>query len=189
MTAEKAYGYFYGIHLHFTTENYNVLKYGPNTQQARSRYDILTRDQKYRFDWLANRFTQTQDLVYACIGSEFSGLNIRYADKTDIIDAYFKFKSRRESITHNLVSEYSKYKLDGSPQPSKIIFQYLAGKYSPEFILLLDSDTEFLTQLWSSNTLSFAKPQILCLLKYKHFFSAEKYLDTIINKNEDTISA
>lgn len=188
MTPQRAFGYFYGIHLHFMDENYNVLKYGPNTAQTVSKYGSMSADQKYRFSWLADRFPETQDLVYACIGSEFAEINIRYADKNEISEAYFKFKSRRESMRHALQSNFTKYELAGEQPLQKLIFGYLAEDYCPEFILLLDKNENILERLYNSKTLAFAAPKLLKLLKYRSFFNTEKYLDIIsTNHNENTI--
>lgn len=189
MTPQKAFGYFYGIHLHFISEDYDVLKYGPNTKQAQAKFKSMSTEQKYKFQWLSTKFTETQDVVYACIASEFAEIDIRYADKVEITDAYFAFKSRRESMTHTLKSNYTKYELDGEQPLQKTIFSYFAGDYTPEFILLLDKFDNKLDSMYTSKTLSFAKPKILKLIKYRSFFNTSKYLDIISNQNENTISA
>lgn len=189
MTPQKAFGYFYGIHLHFITEEYNVLKYGPNTKQAQMKFNSMSTEQRYKFQWLSAKFSETQDLVYACIAAEFAEIDIRYADKIEITNSYFEFKSRRESMSHTLKSNYTKYEIDGEHPLQKAIFSYFAGDYAPEFILLLDRFENKLDSMYNSKTLSFAKPKILKLIKYKDFFNTSKYLDIIANQNENTISA
>lgn len=189
MTPQKAFGYFHGIHLHFVSEDYNVLKYGPNTKHAQAKFKSMSTEQRYKFQWLCTKFPETQDVVYACIAAEFAEIDIRYADKIEITDAYFDFKSRRESMSHTLKSNYTKYELDGELTLNKVIFSYFAGDYCPEFILLLDKFEDKLETMYASKTLSFAKPKILKLIKYTDFFNTSKYLDIIANKNENTISA
>jgi hypothetical protein len=189
MTPQKAFGYFYGIHLHFMSEEYNILKYGPNTKQSQSRFAAMSTDQRYKFQWVSNKWTETQDLVYACIAAEFAELDIRYADKVEITDSFFEFKSRRESMRHVLKSNYTKYEIDGEQPLQKLIFSYFAGDYCPEFILLLDKFEDKLDGMYESKTLSFAKPKLLKLKKYREFFNSTKYLDIIANQNENTISA
>lgn len=189
MSVQKAFGYFYGIHLHFVSENYNLLKYGPNTNNAKSKFNSLTVQQQYKFQWLSAKFSSTQDLVYACIAAELAELDIRYADKNEISTAFFEFKSRRESMTYALTSNYNKYELTGQQPLSKLIFGYLSGEYSPEFILLLDRIENVLDTFYESKTLSFARPKILKLIKYRTFFNTSKYLSIITNQNEDIITA
>ena len=75
ITPMKAYSYYHGLHLHFGADSYSILKYGANTKQAADKFKKLTPNQKFRFDWLANKFSKTEDLVFAIIGCELNDID------------------------------------------------------------------------------------------------------------------
>ena len=181
MSPQTAFKFYWGIHLHFSTVEYSLPKYGTNTVAAQSKYDSLSNEQKYKFLWLAEKFPITQNLVYACIGAEFSEVSIQFGTKEDIIESYFKFKSRRESISYVLQSEITKHELDNNIILDKLIFKYLVGNYSPEYVLLLAHNTDKLDKLYQSPNISWAKEKILKLIKYKDFFNSQKYIHLIEN--------
>lgn len=161
--------------------DYSILTYGVNTQAAQTKYDSLSEEQKYRFVWLANKYPQTQDLVYACIGAEFSDVSIPFGTKEEVIESYFKFKGRRESLTYHLKSEISKHELDNNIPLDKLIFKYLVGNHSPEYMLLLTHNTDKLEKLYQLPNISWAKDKILKLIKYRNFFNEKKYIHLIEN--------
>lgn len=159
--------------------SYDVLKYGINTKTAKSSYNSLTRDQMYRFEWLAGKYSNTQDLVYSCIGSQFDDVNVQFGLKQDVLDSYIKFKARRESLTYTLKCEIVKHELENNIPIDKLIFKYFIGNYSPEYVILLCNGTDDLSRLYESPNLSWAKDKILKLIKYKSFFNSAKYLPLI----------
>lgn len=188
LSPNKAFDYFFGIHLHFNTENYSVIKYGVTTAGSKSKFDSLSDSQKYKFQWLASKFgDHTQNLVYACIACEFDDLDIRYSEKIDITDAYYKFKSRRESLTYDINCNYNKYMDLESKNLKKVVFSYLSGKFSPEFIILLLTRENSFDLIYNDKTLTFAKQKLLKLIKYQDFFNTQKYLNLI--QNDNTVSA
>lgn len=173
---------YFGLTLHFTQYPYDVLKYGMNTKTAQSKYDSLTRDQLFRFEWLAGKFPDTQDLIFACIGAQFDDVNIQFGLKQDILDSYIKFKARRESLTYTIKGEMVKHELENNISIDKLIFKYFIGNYSPEYVILLCSGTDKLSRLYESPNLVWAKDKILKLIKYQSFFNVNKYLPLIENK-------
>lgn len=173
MTSQKAFNFYFGVNLHFTNEKYSMLKYGVNTKLAISKFNLLTQSQKFKFDWLASKFSNIQDLVFCCIASQFSNINIQYDNKEVILESYLKFKGRREGLTYylkNEISKYSEYKFD------KLIFKYLSNEVSPEYIILNTHDTDNILDLYKNSNFSYARPQILKLMKYKDFIPTTKYL-------------
>jgi hypothetical protein len=84
MNTKKAFNLYFGTHLHFTQKSYSVLKYGTNTKAAESKFSGMSREQLFRFDWLSNKFTDTQDLMYAIIGCEFDGVSVQFGNKDEI---------------------------------------------------------------------------------------------------------
>ena len=181
MTPQAAFKMFWGISLHFGSMDYSVLKYGTNTKAAQAKFDSMSKEQRYRFEWLATKFVDTQDLVYACIGCQFDDVNIQYGNKEDIMDAYFKFKARREAMSYNIKSDQTKHELLGFIPTNKLIFKYFVGEISPEYIILLCNETDELLDLYSSPNFSWAKDKILKLIKYISFFNSSKYLHLIEN--------
>lgn len=188
MSPQNAFKMWWGLNLHFSSIDYNMLKYGYNTRPAQSKLDSMSKAKMYRFEWLGTRFPDTQDFVYAMLGCIFSDVDVQFGKKDDILEAYYKFKSRREGMTYNLKSNMSQYESEGCPDVTKLILKYLSGKYSPEFIILLCYDTDKLSEMYNSDSLSWARGSILKLIKYGAFFNAPKYLK-IVNKNENHVIA
>ena len=183
MTPSKAYCYYHGLHLHFGSEKYSILKYGAETKQAITKFKSLTAPQKYRFQWVSDKFNTTQDVVYATIASELNELDVRFADKQSILDSYFVFKANREALSYNLSAEFIKYQSGNEFKFHQLMFNYFAKQYSPEFVLLLDNKSDNLSKILNDNLFSFARPKILKLIKYKNFFSPTKY-QYILNHEE-----
>jgi hypothetical protein len=166
----------FGIHLHFTRMDYSVVKYGTNTKSAIAKFDSLSTEQKYKFEWLATKFgNNTQDIVYACIASEFANLSVQFSPKEEIVGAYYKFKARRESMSYSLKSEVQKYLDLPDKNIDKIIVKYLVQEYSPEFILVLCDGSDNLSRLYSSPNFAWAKNNIMKVIKYESFFNTKKY--------------
>lgn len=174
MNTEKAFKMYLGMHLHFTSLKYSVLTYGTNTKSAQTKYESLTQAQRYRFEWLASKFVAPQDLVYACIGCEFAGVNLQYDTKDDVMEAYLKFKARRESLTYTIKNDISKHEILEFIPVNKLIFKYFIGQTSPEYILLISDDVALMT-LYESANMAWAREKILKLIKYSGFFNKQKY--------------
>jgi hypothetical protein len=170
---------YFGLNLHFTQNSYNVLTYGMNTKPAQTKFESMTREQGFKFEWLADKFPNTQDLVYACIGSQFDCVSVQFGLKEDVMDSYFKFKARRESLTYTIKNEISKHEIIHNLPINKLIFKYLIGEFSPEYMLLITHNTDLLLNLYESPNFSWAKDKILKLMKYKFFFNVQKYLPLI----------
>jgi len=183
MTPKKAFSYYFGLRLHFSSESYSILKYGPDTSRASDKFSKLSPGLKSKFNWMAEKFQTTQNLVYACLASELESKNCQYVSRQEILDAYFKFKGRRESMTYHLNSEFNKYDTSETHDFTNLLYAYIGGKYSPEFILLIDHTEGFLDNYLNQPEFSFVRPAVLRLIKYKDFFSPAKY-SSIINHEE-----
>lgn len=188
MNIEKTFKVYWGLHMHFTKPGFNFLKYGPNTKIAIQKFKELSQAQKYKFEWMNTRFSSMQDLVYAVIASELNELDCRFADKQAIMDSYLAFKANREALSYNLTAEFDKYKSRNEFKFHQLMFNYFAKQYSPEFVLLLDAESDNLSKILDDKLFSFARPKILKLIKYKYFFSLTKY-QHIIQNHEESISA
>ena len=186
MNQQAAFKMYWGIRLHFTQFSYNVLTYGMNTKPSQEKYDSMTKEQRFKFEWLGGKFPETQDLVYACIGSEFEDVSVQFGMREDVMDAYYKFKARRESLTHTLKSDITRHEMMGNPKLDKLIFKYFIGEVSPEYVILLCHDSAQLMELYESPNLSWAKDKILKLIKYQSFFNVTKYLP-LIKTNENHV--
>lgn len=174
MTPRTVFRICFGVNLHMTTEKYSVLKYGTDTERSNSIYTEMSQASKYRFEWLSEKFVSNKDLMYAILGCQFDDISIQYGIKSDVQDSYLKFKRRRESMTYQLKEELSKLDELTDKSYSKLIFKYFTGEYSPELLLLLNTDNQ-LQDLYKSINFTWAKPKILRLMKYNDFFNVEKY--------------
>lgn len=177
MNPQKAFNFYFGLNLHFNNKDYSILKYGANTKQALTKFNSLSTEQKFKFEWLSRRFVNTQDLVYACIATQFDDINIQFDTKESIVESYLKFKGRRESLTYNLKNEISKYK---DMKFEKLLFKYFSKEVSPEYILLISNGTALVDDVYVDDNFSFSKPKILKLIKYKDFLPTKKYLPLFV---------
>lgn len=184
MNQKLVFKIYYGIYLHFNSAMYSMLTYGIDTKATLSKFDKLSTEQLYRFDWLARKYTDTQDIVYAMIGCQFDGVNVCYGPKEAIVDAYYKFKTRRDTMSYVLEREHIKDELTGHLPIDKLILKYMVGEFSPEYIILKTHNNDDLTDLYNNINFSWAKPKILKLIKYKPFFNFSKYIHlTELNEN------
>ena len=182
MNQASTFFMYFGMNLHFTSLEFSVLKYGTITKAAQSKYESLSRACKYRFEWLSDKFPATQDLVYAYIGSQFDSVNAQFDSKEEVLDAYIKFKSRRESLTYSIKGDIANHESINMMPIQKLIFKYFVGEYSPEYIILLCEDSDVLFELYNSPNLVWAKDKILKLIKYKSFFNVSKFSHLIVNQ-------
>lgn len=175
MDSRSIFNIYYGLNLHFTSYKYSIIKYGHNTKSANAKFDTMSPEQRHRFLWLSEKYKTTQDIVYAFISCHFSEISAQYDSKDAIITSYLKFKSRRDAITYNLKSDISKYECEPDKTINAILFQYLSGKFSPELMLLLYSDSGELLKLYEDPNFSWCRPKLLKLIKYTNFFNIGKY--------------
>lgn len=183
MTPYKAYKISKAMALHFSNESYSVLKYGTNNKAFAASFDKLTESQKYRYNWLSSKFSLDQDLVYCCIANYMEGVNLQYGDKQEIYDNFLSIKGRREGINFYITEDYNKWVEDRTTF-QETFFKYMVKEYSPEFILCLsDIQNNALGDMYINETYSFARTDILRLIKYKDFFNTKKYVETIFSKD------
>lgn len=173
MSPREMFKLYFGINLHFTNETYSMVKYGANTKRADAAFEALSRSQKFRFESLGQKLNDTQNGVYACIGCQFSDINLPHDTMDDVLSAYYELKSRREGMDYSLSSQLSKFN-DESPTDEKLVYKYLIGSYTPEFVLCVVSDHSLRT-MYSVSSMAWARPKLLKLIKYKSFFSIKKY--------------
>lgn len=178
MSPNKAYYFYNGLRLHFMSESYSFLKYGPATKQSISKYNKLSEAQRYKFEWLGNKFMKTQDMVYACLGCELDNINIQFAEKQTIIDSYIKYKTRRESLTYFLRNEifnfftlYDKSNLNFKT----LLLGYFCNKFSPEMLIVFDFDDIHISEAINNQEYVFAKESFIKLQKYRSFFNPKNY--------------
>lgn len=167
------------MNLHFSSMEYSFLTYGTNIKAAQTKWNCMSEQQRFRYEWLSQKYPHTQDLVYAYIGSQFDDVSIQFGQRESIVDAFFKFKGRRESLTHNIKSDFIKHELTDFIPIDKLIFKYFVGEYSPEYIILLTENTNDLLCIYDLPNFSWARPKLLKLIKYKSFFNTEKYTHLI----------
>jgi hypothetical protein len=167
--------------------NYSVLKYGVNTKAAGAKFNALTKTQLFRYEWLSDKFTTHQDLLYCTIGCLFDDVSVQFGGKQEVLDAFYKMKSRRESLTYTLKSDKSKHELLGNFSIQKLFLNYIGGECSPEYVILRDHEntTSELFELYENPQYAWAHSKIIKLIKYKDFIPVAKYLPTIQNTYEE----
>lgn len=185
MNERKTFRYFYGLNLHFKNETFNILKYGYDLKAIQTKFDGMSSAQKYQFVWLGNKFKTTEDIVYACIGCIFDGVDMQYGTRDEILKAYYKFKARREGLAYAIKNDHEKREYDDTAVNFEgLIYKYLAKEYCPEYVILNDPDLTQLKSLYQDRNFGFCRDKILYLIKYSQFFNSSKYANIIIKENE-----
>ena len=173
MTPKNAFKFSAAIRLHFSNLDYEMQKYGINTRAANAQWDKLSEAQRYRFNWLADTYINDQELVLTLIGLELSGLTARFSDKDDIKKASAKIRSRRNAIVYNIENESIRHNHQSMHQ---LILHYFSGNVIPEYMLYRDPTTETLRSFLNRPDLSFARTEIIKLIKYRTFFNPLKHI-------------
>lgn len=156
-----------------------MLKYGINTAPARNKFEKLTESQTYKFDWLGMKFPTMQDCVFACIACEFASLNIPYDSRDEIYRVSREFIGRRAALSYNLGLEYERHEQMGLIPFDQLFMQFTSGKFSPEYVLLVDLHEKQLDLLYNNKNYVWAKPEILKLMKYRGFVNISKHSSII----------
>lgn len=184
MNERTAFQLVHGLTLHFKSLDYSLLKYGSNTAAAKKAFDVITGAQKARYVWLADKFPKTQDLVYCVIGNILKNQDVRFENSEQIKDAYYEFKSRRESLTYRIKSDISTESCYGNHSIISVLNRYFGNKLSPEYVILKFYETGELTKAYEDPKYSFCHSRILQLLKYRDFLSLEKFNPLFENHEE-----
>jgi hypothetical protein len=177
---ETAFKYYWGLRLHFRDEAYSLKKYGIHTKQSEKAYNSLTRNQAFKFDWLARKYSTVTDLVYACIACELEMKILQYTENEEIQSLYYNFKGRRASLGYYIKCDIEKANLANATN-SDVFFGYLGGQYTPEYVILRFGDN--LDKMQNSPNFAFSSDRIRKLRKYKDFFNVSKYQPLIENGN------
>lgn len=172
------------VDLHFGSMKYSMLKYGISTKHICSRWADMTQGQKYRYEWISERFNSNQDVLYAGIACSFKEISAQFAPKEEVLEAQLKFKGRRESMTHILKRDRSKMSLRENIDGKKIFFAYLGGEISPEYVIIYDQANPFLELMYEDRSMIWAAPKILKLIKYRDFFNYGKYAQILNDVQE-----
>lgn len=183
MNTSTAFKAVMGLKLHFSRIDYSILKYGINTKRANDAWTKISDSQKFRYEWLAERFPKMEDLVYANIGCAFDGVDIRYATKETVLESYFKIKRRRDGLEYTLKSDHSRCDfLDIQGNFGSIFKEYIGGKVSPEYVVIADPDQEKLKAMYGDNNYAWCSTKTLHLLKYKGFIPSHYF--QLLKENE-----
>jgi hypothetical protein len=186
ISQKAAFKLYFGIGLHFKLHDYSMLKYGSNTIAADLKWSKQTQEQRYRFAYLADKLGDIQNMVYACIACEFADIRLAFDSKEDVLRTYYAFRAKREGIEYLLNSEYQKWQDSGMPTGELLIKKYLMGVYSPEFMLCMEQAGHTKIQtMYDDKNMSWARPKLLKVLKYRAFFNPIKYV-SIFHANDET---
>jgi len=177
MNSYTAFKIVKSVHLHFTSMGYSMIKYGTNSSTIANMYAKTTPNKRYRYEWLADKLTTPQNVLYASIACVFADISPQFDDKELVMDAYLKFKGRREAIGHTLLDDAKKHEfLNSDFTFDQIFVKFVGGFYSPEYVILLDEKENRLQSMYEDKNFAWAHSNILKLIKYKDFFNSKKYL-------------
>ena len=159
LSGYEFYKIYQSLHLHFTTESYDVLKYGGRTRTTFEAFK--NRRDAIRFDSFANKlFNKTKAGQY-CIANLSSGNDrFMYESYEDGYEVYLKWKKVKESITREFENDvkyltrlavsrgtidlFDKTKSGNLPP---ILQVALGGDIHPETVLILNKEhKEFLSR-------------------------------------------
>lgn len=186
MTPLKAFKIVRCVSLHMKTMGFSILKFGTSAVALNKQYDKLTENQRFFFKWCSNHYQTEQDLIYATIACVFEGIDIRYAPKQEINEAFLKFKGRRESLQYYFNEDLSKWEDNPIPVRS-LFFKYLVKEYTPEFVIVLSEyEGGTLDKMYEDPNMSFIQADVLKLIKYRDLFNYKKF--TTIFKEKVTTS-
>lgn len=175
--------------MHLTSESYSMLKYGINTEMARNKYEKMTDGQRNKFDWFSLKFPTLQETVFASIGCELASIDVRFAPREEVLKAGKALIGRRAAMSYYLKSDRDKHEASGVTSFDELVIEYCSGKYSPEYVLLLDHAHNRLDLLYNSNNYVWAKKEILALRKYRGFFNPAKFSSIISHHDSKEVTA
>lgn len=175
MTPSNAFKMSYGIRLHFSSKSYSILKYGYNTERAKNAWSRLTPSQKFRFEWMSDKFDKTEDLVFANIECMFHNVDVRYVSKEEILTNYYNIRRRRDGLDYFLNTDRSRMELLKDNSFNRILMEYIGGKIGPEYVIVNDPNLKKLNVLYEDPVHLWCQDKILHLIKYKPFIP-QKYL-------------
>ena len=165
-----------------SSEKYSMIKYGISTKNILSKYEKLSDAQKYRYKWFAEKLGTNQNVLYAALGAEFAGVSCAYDSTSQVMDEYYKFKSRREGMSHFLKNDAVQEEICGGFTQKSLIISYVGKKISPEYVILKHEQNNFLDAVLSDPEFLWAKPQLLKVNKYRDFFNHQKYQHLIYHE-------
>lgn len=183
MKPSVAFKMSFGLRLHFTSKTYSIVKYGYNTDRATNAWNKLTDNQKFRFEWMAEKFHSTEDLVFANIECLFDDVDVRYATKEEILKSYYDIRRRRDGLDYFLNTDQSRIDFLKDDSFNRVLMEYIGGKIGPEYVIVKDPELKKLNILYNDPMYLWCQTKILKLIKYKPFIPS-KYL----KKNEELSS-
>lgn len=187
MTPLNAYGIVNGITLHMKSMDYSMLKYGTTGQRTKDAFAKLPQGSRYVYEWLADKFPKTQDLVYCVLGNILDNKDVRYENRESVKESFYKMKSRRESLERILKSDVSTESCFSNHSVVSVLNRCFGGKISPEYVILRLFDSGELHEAYKDPKFSYSHVKILNLIKYRDFIPVAKY-KPILENHEESIS-
>lgn len=187
MNALTAFGLVHGITLHMKSMEYSVLKYGTTGKKVKDMYANLPQGNKFVYEWLADKFPKTQDMVYCILGNILDNKDIRFENRESVKESFYKLKSRRESLERILKSDMSTESCYGNHSVVSVLNRYFGGKLSAEYVILRLFDSGELHAAYEDPKFSYCHVKILNLIKYRDFIPVAKY-QLILENHEESIA-
>lgn len=182
-----AFKYWLSCHLHFTSENYNVVKYKSRVKSLDDKFNKLTEFERNKFKFIGKKFDDRAEYCKAMIASYMTGINPRYDPIADVVKSYEDFITRKQSMKYTLENNHSffedsleSFKPSNKAEVHQLLLNlYTSGKISPEYVLIQDKFDNFLDTCYNDIMFIAYKHDILRLRKYRLLFNTEKYSETI----------
>lgn len=183
MDSYDAFKYWLSCHLHFTSENYDVVKYRSRVKSLDDKYNKLTVFEKNKFKFIGKKFDDKAEYCKAMIAAYMNGVNPRYDPIADVVRAYEEFITRKQSMKYVLLKNHDFFQdmLDSYKPENKtdqvmmLLNLYIQNKVSPEYVLMQDKFDNFLDSCYNDIIFIAFKQEILKLRKYRLLFNTEKY--------------
>lgn len=179
MTPFEAYKTFLGIKYHFTTEQYDYIKYHGKVRATIQAFE--KRRDKFHFAKLAKHKDVEGFLIANYISGDFTGwVGDLFTDESD--KTYYDWLSRQQSLTYKFKTDLEKleddfvsyFKVNGGQHP-KLLVLYKRDEISIETLTILNRFLKFFP-VWDNkinDTVIWPKIHNKCI-KYEPFIHYDK---------------
>ena len=152
------YRIFHSLKLHFTTEQYNVLKYSGSLRVNEEKFAV--RNDRMRYENFANRvFNKTKAGHLIIANFVYGDPFFVYSDYGTAYDVYLKWKRIKESITREfeldlqyITSLGAKDLFNKTPKGNMppLLQMVSAGKINVETVVILNNEYQEFFDNWSN---------------------------------------
>jgi hypothetical protein len=162
MDGFKAYKYYMAVKLHFTSKKYNVFETRGQVKGTRDTFN--SRNDRYIFEKLANRYSQDKDIIQFFVSNFAYGNDTAIYGNSEAEELYAEWQKRKQSITKVFIDDLAnvmnfcdihKFNTDGIFKSSDgdlpvLTSMFLSGKITIETLRMID-DIEPFVKSWEDD--------------------------------------